>query len=117
VLVVEIQIPEITTNHAHCFYLQRAKTDEKPEDLNMRIGGGVSCWRACGKGGGYGGNIAIFGRINSNRNVKVSLSTDWRNGVTKGEFQKEIVVPWMEEVTEDIEGGAQVRAYFEKPKP
>jgi hypothetical protein len=49
--------------------------------------------------------------------VKVSLSTDWRYGVTKGEFETEIVVPWMKEVTEDIEGGAQVRAYFEKPKP
>jgi hypothetical protein len=114
VLVVEFFFPRVEGHDTHRFGLRRVRANAERSN-ETRISRGFA---ADGASGGHGGSIGIEESIfPTDGHVTVNASIYWRfTNKSEGKFEKDINVPWMKELKEDVGSGATVHCYFEKPK-
>jgi hypothetical protein len=112
VLVVDIFLPATTQPSTWRYFLRRIDSStEHSQGTKLPSG-----FAACGQAGGYGGSIGLMGAIPTDGKVEVYTSIHWGWTNNKGSFRKDIDVPWLADMTQDVGSGASVRCHFEKPK-
>jgi hypothetical protein len=115
VLVAEFSFPRVETPDNWRFGLRRIRPDDE-RSTTTRLPNGFA---GDGPLGGYGGSVGISDVVFPiDGYVTVYASIRWSfKDKSEGEFTKDIKVPWMKELKEEVGSGASVHCYFEKPKP
>jgi hypothetical protein len=113
VLVVVIYLPGQMQADVYRLPVRRDKRDRSKMGVSRVVGHRRI---ACGPMRGYYCSVRLSPFTHVAGMVTVSASVDWTgpNNLC-GEFHKDIHVPWLGEMKQDVGSGASVRCYFVRP--